>query len=75
MNYHHDPALAARIVHMAYCPIEGKVDLGKIAIRMGISPAGGSGSEMLEEIGRRVLANPADIPAFEAALAELLNKK
>lgn len=72
MNYHHDPDLAAWMVHMAYCPIGRAIKPEKIARRMVISVPDGSGP--LEAIGRRVLADPEDIPEFVAALSKLIGR-
>lgn len=74
MNYHHDPGLAAWAIHMIYCPLGRAATPEEIGRRMGISAPAGSGDRILEEIGRRVLADPSDIPAFATALAELLRK-
>ena len=74
MDYHHDPALAALVVHMAFCPEGRAAKPEEIAARMHIAAQDGSGPEALTAIGRRVLADPSDIPAFSAALAELLRK-
>ena len=72
MNYHHNPEIAARAVHMLYCPEGRPASPEEIATRMGIMPQQQSRSGVLEEIGRRVLADPADIPAFAAKLEGLL---
>lgn len=72
MNYHHDPHLAAWMVHMIYCPAERTVTPEEIAQRMQISIQGGSENKILEEIGRRVLADSEDIPEFVAALSKLI---
>ncbi len=73
MNYHHDPQLAAWMVHMIYCPIGRTAAPEEIAQRMGIPIP--DGSEILEEIGHRVLADPEDIPEFAAALSKLIGYK
>ena len=72
MNYHHDPQLAAWMVHMVYCPIGRTAAPEEIAQRMGIPIPDGSGNRILEEVGQRVLADPADIPDFVAALNKLI---
>ena len=74
MNYHHDPGLAAWMVHMIYCPIGRSAAPEEIAQRMGIPDPDGSGNEILVEIGRRVLADPEDIPEFAAALSKLIGR-
>ena len=70
MNYHHDSSLAAWMVHMFYCPIGRSITPEEIARRMNINVHDGSGRTALEEIGRRVLADPDDIPDFVAALSK-----
>ena len=70
MNYHHDPGLAAWMVHMTYCPIARAVNPEEIAHRMGISVPDGSGP--LEAIGQRILADPEDVPGFVTALSKLI---
>lgn len=75
MNYHHDPGLAAWVVRMLYCPAERIAAPEEIAQRMDISVSCGSGGKILEEIGRRVLADPEDVPAFVAALSKLIGYK
>ena len=72
MNYHHDPGLAAWMVHMVYCPIGRAVKPEEIARRMDISVPDGSGP--LVTIGRRILADPEDIPEFVATLSKLMSK-
>ena len=72
MNYHRDPDLAAWMVHMVYCPIGRAVRPEEIARRMDISVPDGSGP--LEAIGRRILADPEDIPDFVAALNKVINR-
>lgn len=73
MNYHHDPGLAAWAVRMFFCPAGRAAEPEKIAQRMGIQDSDGSGNEILVEIGRRVLADPEDIPDFVAALNKLIS--
>lgn len=70
MNYHHDPDLAAWMVHMTYCPIGRTVKPEEIARRMGISVPDWSGP--LEAIGQRILADPEDVPGFVTALSKLI---
>ena len=72
MNYHHDPGLAAWMVRMIYCPAGRTAAPEEISRRMDISVLDGSGNRILEEVGRRVLADPADIPDFVAALNKLI---
>ena len=72
MNYHHDPDLAAWMVHMVYCPTGRAVKAEEIARRMGISVPDGSGP--LEAIGRRILVDPEDIPEFVATLNKLIDR-
>lgn len=72
MNYHHDPGLAAWMVRMLYCPAGRAAAPEEIAQRMGLSIPDGSGDRILEEIGRRVLADPEDIPEFVATLNKLI---
>lgn len=72
MNYHHDPGLAAWMVRMLYCPAGRAAAPEEIAQRMGISIP--DGSEILVEIGRRVLADPEDIPEFVATLNKLIGR-
>lgn len=73
MNYHHDPEIAAKYVHMLYCP-EGRAACpAEIAARMGITDQQMSDRAAAEAIGRLVLADPADIPAFAEQLMELLH--
>ena len=74
MNYHHDPGLAAWMVRMLYCPAGRAAEPEEIAQRMGISVADGSGDKLLGEIGRRILADPEDIPDFVAALNKLIGR-
>lgn len=74
MNYHHDPSLAAWVIHMLYCPAGRAVTPEEIARRMQIPIQGGSGNKILEEIGRRVLADPEDIPDFVAAFNKLIGR-
>ena len=68
MNYHHDPRLAAWVIHMLYCPVGRAVTPEEIAQRMQIPIL------TLEEIGHRVLADPEDIPDFVAALNKLIGR-
>ena len=74
MNYHHDPGLAAWMVRMLYCPAGRAAEPEEIAQRMGIPIPDGSGSEILVEIGQRILADPEDIPDFVAALSKLIGR-
>lgn len=76
MNYHHDPAIAAWVIHMLYCPAGRAAAPEEIAQRMQIPIPDGSGSghRVLEEIGHRVLADPEDIPDFVAALNKLIGR-
>lgn len=74
MNYHHDPRLAAWVIHMLYCPVGRAVTPEEIAQRMQIPILTGSGNRTLEEIGHRVLADPEDIPDFVAALNKLIGR-
>ncbi len=74
MNYHHNPNLAARMVHMLYCPAGQAAVPEEIAHRMGIPISDGNGDRILEEVGRRVLADPEDIPDFVATLSKLMSK-
>ena len=74
MNYHHDPGLAAWAVRMFFCPAGRSAAPEEIAQRMGISVPDGSGGKILEEVGRRVLAVPEDIPEFVAELSRLIGR-
>lgn len=72
MNYHHDPDLAAWMVHTVYCPVGRAVTPEEIARRMEIPIP--DGETALEAIGRRVLADPEDIPKFVEALSKLIGR-
>ncbi len=74
MNYHHDPSLAAWAIHMLYCPAGRAVTPEEIAQRMQIPIPDGSGNEILEAIGQRILADSEDIPDFVEALSKLISQ-
>ena len=74
MNYHHDPGLAAWAVRMFFCPAGRVAAPEEIARRMDVSVLDGSGDRILNEIGRRVLADPEDIPEFVAELSRLIGR-
>ena len=57
MNYHHDPDLAAWMVHMVYCPTGRAVKAEEIARRMGISVPDGSGFWQTRRISRTLRQN------------------
>ena len=70
MNYHHDPALAAWVIHTVYCPAGQTTIPERIAQRMEIPIP--DGETALEAIGQRILADPTDIPEFVAELNKLI---
>ena len=72
MDYHHDPDLAAWVIHTIYCPAGQTTTPERIARRMEIPIPGGETA--LEAIGQRILVDPEDIPRFAAALSKLIGK-
>lgn len=71
MTYHREPQLAACIVHQAFCPINGRVDPADILRRMRVPVPDGTRAELMEEVGRRIMADPADVPEFVRELEKL----
>lgn len=71
MTYHKDPKKAASVVHQVFCPASGRVDPVQIFRFMKISLPDGSREDQLAEVGRRILADPADIPEFIRELEQL----
>lgn len=68
MSYHHDPVLAARIIHLTFCGLDGVIDPERVLHRMGVTPPEGSRSVKIKIIGKRILADGTDIEAFVEAL-------
>lgn len=71
MNFNQNPYLAARVVYLNFCPEGRKITPAELAQKMRIDPSG-SGPDILERIGRHMMADPDDIPEFVAAMSRRL---
>lgn len=74
MNYNQNPYLAARVLYLNFCPEGRKITPAELAQRMCFD-ASGSGADILERIGRHMMADPDDIPGFVAAMSRRLELK
>ena len=74
MNYNQNPYLAARVLYLNFCPEGRKITPAELAQRMCFD-ARGSGADILERIGRHMMADPDDIPEFVAAMSRRLELK
>lgn len=71
MSYHHDPVLAARLIHLTFCGLDGVIDPERVLYRMGVTPPEDGRTARIEAIGQRILADRAGIEAFVEALEAL----
>lgn len=71
MSYHHDPVLAARLIHLTFCGLDGVIDPERVLYRMGVTPPESGRTAQIEAIGQRILADETDIEAFMEALEAL----
>lgn len=71
MSYHHDPVLAARIIHLTFCGMDGVIDPERVLCKMGVTPPESGRTAQIEAIGERILADETDIEAFVQALEAL----